>query len=80
MGASLSGFAGGTGGAQNISGKQEVRQMLERASYLPAVVEPPDSHAVMYVNDIGAQLNSDDSRISKYPTGRLACAESGVAA
>src|SRR5437868_12168348 len=49
---SLSGFAGGSGGAQIISGKQEVRQMLECASYLPAVVEPLDPHAVIYVKDI----------------------------
>ncbi|MBP2451096.1 hypothetical protein JOF57_000981 [Mycolicibacterium lutetiense] len=77
---SLSSFDGESGGAQKISEKQEVREMPERTFTSPAVVELPGTGAAMHAKVSGAQLNSVESRIDRCPTGRLARAESGVAA
>ncbi|BBX30221.1 hypothetical protein GCM10009632_52230 [Mycolicibacterium alvei] len=77
IGTSLSGFTGGSGEAQKICRKQEVRQMCERTPHLPVSVEPAGSRMDVQMESIAPQL---DSGGLGHPTGRLARCVAEVAA
>jgi hypothetical protein len=77
---SMSVLIGGCAEVKKLQRKREVRQMPEHTPHFPVDVEPDGSRVAVHMKCIVAQPNSVEIEFGGGPTGRLACAESEIAA